>query len=452
MVYSLTPPNAPSRDIYTVTRLNREARTLLEGSFPLLWIEGEISNLARPSSGHLYFSLKDVQCQVRCALFRQYQRPGSIALRDGTHILMRARVGLYEGRGEFQLIAEYVEEAGEGALKRAFELLKARLSAEGLFDSSRKRPLPRLPRRIGIVTSPSGAVLHDILTTLRRRFPAIAVRLYPVPVQGEGAAEKIAAAIGLAGRQRDCDALIVARGGGSLEDLWAFNEEIVARAIHRCPLPVVSGVGHETDLTIADFVADARAPTPTAAAEMLSPDWQDWVARFQAQETRLNRALRVGLTQFTQRLDGLAARVIHPRQRLALVSQRLMSLVHRLGRSGHDRVLATRLRLSGLDARLANSSPAPRLRFMGQTLTHLQRRLEIASRGTTDRAREHFQWLASTLNALSPLSTLARGYAIVSDESGTVVRDVAHVSVGDRLLARLSAGELLCRVENKRDA
>jgi exodeoxyribonuclease VII large subunit len=452
MSFTLTPSAGATRDIYTVSRLNREARLLLEGGFPLLWIEGEISNLARPASGHLYFSLKDSQCQVRCALFRQYQRPGTLSLRDGMHVILRARVGLYEGRGEFQLIAEHLEEAGEGALKRAFEILKARLTAEGLFDMARKRPLPRLPQRIGIITSPSGAVLHDILTTLQRRFPAIVVRLYPVPVQGEGAADKIAAAIRLAGDQRDSQALIVARGGGSLEDLWAFNEEVVARAIHRCPVPVVCGVGHETDFTIADFAADARAPTPTAAAEMLSPHWEEWFDRFHQQETRLARALRVRLLQLAQRVDGLAARIVHPRQRLGMVRQRLDALRHRLGRSGRQRILVSRHRLLSCATRLHQRSPGPRLRMLQQAVTHLQRRLESSAQRTRDRAGERLQRLASNLHALSPLATLARGYSILTDRQGVVVRDAARVSVGDRVRARLAAGELDCRVEGKRDA
>ena len=307
----ISPATTPSRDVYTVSRLNREAKVLLEGSFPPIWIEGEISNLSRPASGHVYFSLKDAQAQVRCAFFRQHRRLLGITLKDGLHILARARVSLYEGRGDYQIIIEYMEDAGEGALRRAFDALKQRLLQEGLFDVAHKKPLPRLPRRLGIITSPSGAVLHDILTTLRRRFPGIAVLVYPVPVQGEGAAEKIADAIRFAGKRGDCDALILARGGGSLEDLWAFNEEIVARAIYTCTIPIVSGVGHETDFTIADMVADARAPTPTAAAEMLSPDQQEWLAQFARFEARLLTGIQGQLRSHQQHLDWLGARPRH---------------------------------------------------------------------------------------------------------------------------------------------
>ncbi|MDH3563111.1 MAG: exodeoxyribonuclease VII large subunit, partial [Gammaproteobacteria bacterium] len=325
-----SPATIPARDIYTVSRLNREAKLLLEGGFPPLWIEGEISNLSRPASGHVYFSLKDAQAQVRCAFFRQHQRLLRLTLKDGLHILARARVSLYEGRGDYQIIIEYLEEAGEGALRLAFDVLKQRLSQEGLFDIAHKKSLPRLPRRLGIITSPSGAVLHDMLTTLRRRFPAIPVLVYPVPVQGAGAAEKIATAIKLAGDQRDCDALILARGGGSLEDLWVFNEEAVARAIHACPIPIVSGIGHETDFTIADMTADARAPTPTAAAEMLSPDQQEWLAQFERLETRLFTSMHGLLRGRNQHVDWLVARLVHPRHRIVLMQQSLKTLGQRL--------------------------------------------------------------------------------------------------------------------------
>jgi exodeoxyribonuclease VII large subunit len=452
MAFTLTPSAGTTRDVYTVSRLNREARLLLEGGLPLLWIEGEISNLARPASGHVYFSLKDTQCQVRCAFFRQHQRAAGAVLRDGLQVMMRARVSLYEGRGEFQLIVEHIEEAGEGALRRAFEILKARLAAEGLFGSERKQPLPRLPRRIALVTSPTGAVVHDILTTLKRRFPAIGIVLYPVPVQGEGAAEKIAQAIRFAGRQRGCDALIVARGGGSLEDLQAFNEEIVARAIDQCPIPVVTGVGHETDITIADFVADARAPTPTAAAEMLSPHWEDWLAQYQALEARLSRALRGRLLHLGQRLDGLSVRLVHPRQRLALLHHRLQTLNHRLAHAQRERLHAVRLRLMDMAARMRASSPAARLEAVRLRVDYLQRRIHHAAQHHLAGAGDRLQHLAATLQALSPLATLARGYAIVLGPDGAVLRNADRVAVGERVRVRMARGELGCRVEDKRDA
>ncbi len=441
-------PAAPAREVYTVARLNREVKALLEGGFPLLWVEGEISNLARPSSGHLYFSLKDAQAQVRCALFRQSQRALGFAPKDGLQVLARVRVTLYEGRGDYQLIVEHLEEAGEGALRRAFEALKQRLSQEGLFDLARKKPLPRLPRRIGLVTSPTGAALRDILTTLRRRFPAIAVRLYPVPVQGQGAAEKIAAAIARAGAQGDCDALIVARGGGSLEDLWPFNEEIVARAIHACPLPVVSGVGHETDLTIADLVADARAPTPTAAAEMLSPDQAEWLAAFAALHARLARLMRGRITEEQQRLDWLGTRLTHPRERIARLQQQLRELVLRLQAAQTDRVHSGNTRLLTLSSRLMQRAPAARARELALGFQHHGARLAGAMRRTLAQHRQRLELTAQTLNTLSPLATLARGYAIVQRaDDGAVVRDAGQVHVGERIAAQLAHGRLECRVE-----
>ena len=397
------------RNVYSVSRLNREAKALLEGAFPLLWVEGELSNLSRPASGHLYFSLKDAQAQVRCALFRGHQRPSNAPLKDGMQVLVRARVSLYEGRGDYQLIVESIEAAGEGALRRAFELLKQRLAQEGLFDTAAKKPLPRLPKRIGIITSPSGAVLHDILTTLQRRFPAIPVLLHPVPVQGEGAAEKIAAMLTLAGKRRDCDVLILARGGGSLEDLWAFNEEIVARAIHACPIPVVCGVGHETDFTIADFVADARAATPTAAAEMLSPNQSDWFATLGDMERRLRRQLRDRLLSVSQQLDYLNVRLLRHNPQALLREQRLRN-------------------------------------------QHLRAQLTNAVRRLLERAQERMARAAQALDTLSPLATLARGYAILENpKTGALVRAASALHPGDAVRARLAQGVLDCRVEKVHD-
>lgn len=443
-----TQPAAPTRDIYTVSRLNREAKALLEGNFPALWVEGEISNLSRPASGHMYFSLKDAGAQVRCALFRGNRRLLTAEPRDGLHVLARVRVSLYEGRGDFQLIVEYLEEAGEGALRRAFEILKQRLAQEGLFDPARKKPLPRLPKRIGLITSPTGAVLHDIVTTLRRRFPAIGIRLYPVPVQGAGAAEKIAAAIRLAGERKDCDVLILARGGGSLEDLRAFNEETVARALYTCPLPVVAAIGHETDFTIADFVADTRAPTPTAAAEMLSPDWREWSDALGQYAQRLEQLLRDRLQRAGQHIDWLSARLVHPRQRIALSRQRLQSLNLRLRLVQTGRRQAARVRLMELFTRLHRLSPAPRLRAWEQQRQHLRQRLQGGMRHALVSSNERLRHMAQTLHTLSPLATLDRGYAIVRQDDNTVIREARSVKRGEHVRAQLARGWLDCRVED----
>ena len=275
------------RDVYTVARLNREVRGLLEAGLPSIWIEGELSNFSRPASGHWYFTLKDEAAQVRCVMFRQRNQAIRVAPQDGMQVLLRARVGLYEPRGDFQLIVDHLEEAGEGVLRRRFEALKLALAAEGLFDAARKRELPRLPRCIGVVTSPSGAALRDVLQVLQRRFPAIPVLIYPVPVQGASAAREIAETLALADRRAEVDVLLLVRGGGSLEDLWAFNDESLARAIDHLTLPLISGIGHEVDFTIADFIADVRAPTPSAAAELAVPDSMALLAELAATTRRL---------------------------------------------------------------------------------------------------------------------------------------------------------------------
>ena len=397
-----------ARDVYTVSRLNREARILLESGLPALWVEAEVSNFARPSSGHWYFTLKDSGAQVRCAMFRSSNARVRVTPRDGMQVLVRARVGLYEPRGDYQLIAEHLEEAGEGALRRRFEELKARLAAEGLFDAALKRPLPALPRRIGVITSPSGAAIRDILHVLRRRFAAVPVLLYPVPVQGAGAAAEIAAAFRRANERNEVDVLILARGGGSLEDLWSFNEEIVARAIRASAIPVIAGIGHEVDVTIADFAADVRAPTPSGAAELVVPDRAEWLRALGSIGARLAHAGRRRLARAREQLAWLGGRLarVHPRERLALRAQRL----------------------DELEARLA--------RALGQHLATARARLIGASR---------------TLNAVSPLATLDRGYAILSTADGRVVRAAAEVHAGEAVVARTGRGRVHATVTRTDD-
>ena len=357
----LSETHVPQERPLTVTELTRQVKLLLEGEFPEVWVEGEISNLRIPASGHMYFSLKDTHAQVRCAFFRGAQRSLSFVPEDGMQVLVRARVSLYEARGEFQLIVDSMEPAGEGVLRRAYEAVKAKLLKEGLFDSTRKKALPAMPRRIGVITSPSGAVLHDILTTLKRRFPAIPVLVYPVPVQGAGAAEEIAAMIKMADKRADCDVLILARGGGSLEDLWSFNEEVVARAIDGCSLPLVCGVGHETDITIADLVADARAPTPTAAAEMLSPDQHEWLARLSAKQQRFVRMMQDHLNEARQGLDWATSRLVHPRDRIQRLRERLDTLRRTLVYSQRSQIQYYQGRLIGLGSRLRRAAPPARI-------------------------------------------------------------------------------------------
>ena len=436
-------PDPFARDVYTVSRLNLDARALLEEAFSTLWIEGEISNLARPRSGHLYFSLKDEHCQVRCAMFRMHNRSLAFEPENGLHVLASAKVSLYPERGEFQLIVQYMEEAGAGALRRAFDALKNRLRAEGLFDPANKRPIPTLPRCVGVVTSPTGAAVRDVLSVLGRRFPAVPVMLHPVAVQGAGAAEEIARMIDRACERAECDVLILARGGGSLEDLWAFNEEVVARAMHRASIPIVTGIGHEVDFTIADLVADLRAPTPSAAAESVVPDAGEWAARYRALEARLVAAARRGLAARGNGVRMLAKRLVHPRRRLFDHSQRLDAITLRLVRAANGASRGRRARLSTLAARLARHAPDRVVRAHRARCETLERRLRLATRAVLADCRSRVGALERALGAFGPQATLERGYSILLRADGrSVVRDAREVRTGERLRARLAHGAL----------
>ena len=442
-------PTRPERDIYSVSRLNREVRVLLERGFGSLWLEAEISNFAKPSSGHWYFSLKDAGAQVRCAMFRQRNMLCAFTPRDGQKVLVRARIGLYEPRGEFQLVVDHMEDSGQGALKRQFEELSARLNQEGLFAAERKRALPGLPRRIGIITSPTGAAVRDILHVLARRFPAAAVLIYPVPVQGAQAAGEIVAALKLAGRRGECDVLILARGGGSLEDLWAFNDERLARAIVDSPIPIITGIGHEIDFTIADFAADVRAPTPSAAAELAVPDADEWLNSFVRIGARLQICARRRLAERRERLRWLAGRLAQsgPAARLGAQAQRLDELEQSLVRALRRRLQQHRERLRWLAGRAALVSPSNRLGQQRLRLDNLEQRLQRALRRTLDSRREKLLPLVRTLNAVSPLATLERGYAIVSIDGGGILRNADDAKPGTLIEARLAQGRLRARVE-----
>ncbi|TNE81903.1 MAG: exodeoxyribonuclease VII large subunit [Gammaproteobacteria bacterium] len=431
----------------TVSQLNRRVRQLLETHLPLVWVEGEISNLARPASGHWYFSLKDEQAQVRCAMFRNRNSLTRFRPENGEHVLARCRVSLYEGRGDFQLIVEHLEQAGYGALQRQFDALKQRLSDEGLFSDIHKAPLPSLPERIGIVSSASGAALHDILSVLSRRFPSIPVRLYPTAVQGKEAAAQIADAIALANEDNACDVLIVGRGGGSLEDLWPFNEELVARAIFASNIPVVSAVGHEVDFTIADFVADYRAPTPSAAAEVLSPDGMKLLHSFRDQERFLGEVIRRRLQSISQQVDGLGRRLRHPGERLRHQQQQLSALGSRLTLQMLNRFERHHTGLNHLSSRLERLHPGITLNQLQQKQNQLSQRLHLAMDKQLDDKRGRWNSAANLLNAVSPLKTLERGYAIVTDQTQTILRRAADVTPGDAITARLSDGSLQCTVE-----
>jgi exodeoxyribonuclease VII large subunit len=456
MELPLTPtPAAESgarRDVYTISRLNREVRALLDGHFSLIWVEGEISNLSRPRSGHLYFSLKDRDAQIRCAMFKMRNQLLSFEPGDGMQVLVRARVSLYDPRGDFQLVAEHMEEAGDGLLRRAFEELKNRLNNEGLFDPAHKQPLPRLPRRIGVITSPTGAAIRDILSVLRRRFPAIPVLIYPVPVQGAAAASQIARTIRLAGQRQDCDVLVVARGGGSLEDLWAFNEEAVARAIYDCPVPIVSGVGHEVDVTIADFAADHRAATPSAAAELVSPNGDEWLQAFTGFENRLVTHMKRQHHAKLQSLRWLETRLaqLHPARRLNEHGQRLDELEQRLQRACNAQLRHAAARSNALVAKLERHDPSRRLQQLRMQEEHLGRRLLQAMKAALEQDRRRLAGIGRALDAVSPLATLSRGYAIVKRlPDGAIVRAADAVKLGDRIETRIARGRLISTVEEK---
>lgn len=432
----------PARDVYTVGRLNREVRLLLESGLPALWVEGEISNFSAPASGHWYFTLKDREAQIRCAMFRTRNVGLGFRPKEGQLLQVRGRVGLYEPRGDYQLIVEQLEDAGEGALKREFERLKARLSAEGLFDAALKRLLPPMPRRIAVVTSATGAALRDVLHILARRFPPAAVLIHPVPVQGAAAAPAIIAALDEVSARADCDVVILARGGGSLEDLWSFNDEGVARAIRRCALPVVTGIGHETDFTIADFVADVRAPTPSGAAQLVVPDRLALEQQLAGLLGRLQLAVQRQIAHRAQRHAALAHRLqqTHPGSRLAQQAQRLDELEQRLANATRRELLQRQGRLEVLRARLSRTRPDLHVARLGEAVGTLEQRLRAAWEDRIADAAQRLALAARALSAVSPLAVLDRGYAIATADNGEAIRDAAVLAPGDRLRLRFAAG------------
>ena len=432
--------------VLTVSELNRMARRALESQLPLLWVEGEVSNFTRAASGHWYFSLKDAQAQVRCVMFRGRNQFADFTPANGDHVEIRALPSLYEARGEFQLGAEAIRRAGAGRLYEAFLRLKAKLEAEGLFDPANKRALPRFPRRIGIVTSPQAAALHDVLTALARRMPGLLVILYPTPVQGAGAGAQIAAAICTAGQRAECDVLLVCRGGGSLEDLWAFNDEAVARAIAASPMPVVSGVGHETDFTLADFAADLRAPTPTAAAELASPQRQELLLQLGHLARQLQHHLARKQHSEMQRLDYLARRLIHPAEQLRRQQSELKQLAQRLHHAGGTCLTREQLRLAGLSQRLV--TPHHVIQHEQQRLGALGLRARLAVECGFGQRQLTLARFSSSLAHLNPEGVLARGYSIVQMEDGSVVQDATILNAGDRLGIRFHRGKAHARVES----
>jgi exodeoxyribonuclease VII large subunit len=434
----------PPRQILTPSTLNRLVRDLLEDALPLIWIEGELSNVARPASGHIYFTLKDAGAQVRCAMFRPKSTWLKFRPADGMHVLVRARVGLYEPRGEFQLVAEHMEPAGEGALQREFEQLKARLDAEGLFDAARKRSLPRYARRIGVITSATGAAIRDVLSVMSRRWPLAEVDVLPVPVQGREAPPAIVQMLRKASASGRYDVLLLTRGGGSLEDLWAFNDEQVARAIYASAVPVVSAVGHEIDFSIADFVADLRAPTPSAAAELLVPDAIAQRRHLQQLQQRLTTLEQRRLQAHIQRVDHLLARLQaqRPQARLARDRERLLHLQRRLLSVQREQSQRRRNALERTHARLIAQHPRLRLMLIERRLGELRQRLLSTIERRIERDGLNLRQAGRALHAVSPLATLERGYSIIFDANGAVVRSSKGIGEGTPLRARLADGEL----------
>jgi len=434
----------PERQIFSVSEINAAIRETLEGSFSDIWVQGEISNCRRAPSGHFYFTLKDAEAQLRCVFFRQNSRYLRFKLDDGLAVLARGRIDVYEVRGEYQLVVEHLEPRGAGALQLAFEQLKKKLAAEGLFDAARKRPLPPFPRRIGLVTSPSGAVIADMLRILTRRFPGLHIVLYPVRVQGEGAAEQIRQGVEYFSRFPAADLVIVGRGGGSLEDLWPFNEERVARAIAACSVPVISAVGHETDFTIADFVADLRAPTPSAAAEVAVRAKSEFLEAILACQDRLARALRYKIAITQRRLTELG--VERPlgvlRRRLARASQRTDDLDHRLRERMRRVLLDSERRVGTAGGRLRAQDPRMLLGLRRERLLQLRGSLQPLLRLRLARLSGRLESLRAQLGNLSPLRVLERGYAIVQDENGQLLRRSSDTAPGRRLGVRLHEGKL----------
>ena len=485
-----TLASRPVKEVYAVSRLVREARGVLEGSFPLIWVEGEISNLAMPASGHIYFTLKDEVAQVRCAMFRNRNRNVRFTPKNGMQVLLRVRVTLYEGRGEFQLVVEHMEEAGSGALQRAYEALKHRLGEEGLFSQEHKKELPNLPQRIGIISSPDGAAVHDILTVLNRRFPAANVVLYPVAVQGSDSAQQIINAIKVAEQRQECDVLILSRGGGSLEDLWSFNDEQLARKLFSCQLPVISAVGHEVDFTIVDFIADVRAPTPSAAAEIVVPDAVELLRNVEAHYQRLTLLMKHQLQYFQtqlnhlqqrlpdpqvtinqhkkrlehlssqlqrgwaqlinerrQHLDYWAVRLIHPQSKIEVQQQRVAHLKDRLHQVMDKKLVNMHYRQHTLIQQFQALSPLPEVNSQKKAVSQIRKRMDSAIQQQVQRNKLSLAHTMRTLSAVSPLNTLERGYSITSlADSGKVVRRASDVTQGEHLNIRLQQGQIHCEV------
>lgn len=435
------------RAVLSVAELNLQVRQQIERSFPLLWVGGEISNFVRATSEHWYFTLKDAKAQVRCAMFRNRNQLAEWIPSNGDAVEVKALVTLYEARGEYQLIVETMRRAGLGALYEKFLKLKTALEKQGLFDAARKRPLPTFPKRIGIITSPVAAALRDVLTTLKRRAPHIPVILYPTAVQGNGSAAEIVQAISSAGARAECAVLILCRGGGSIEDLWSFNEEIVARAIAACPIPIISGVGHETDFTIADFVADERAPTPTAAAQRVAPDRDELIAEIGELKRRGRVSLQRAIDDKAQRLDQLAQRLIHPSARLQQQTRQLAQFALRLRLAQTHRLNTLKWQLQHAQQRFGAGTTS--WATLNERLTRSGKRMTQALRQSLALSSSHLQRVTDNLHHLNPARVMERGYSVVRNNAGAIVKSTAQIAVGDELGLTFANGQATTIVERK---
>jgi len=442
--------NPGDRQIFSVSELNRSVRHLLETQLPMLWVEGEISNFARPASGHWYLTLKDGQAQVRCAMFRNSNMRVNFKPGNGTQVLVRGRVGLYEGRGDYQLIIEHMEEAGFGALQRQFDELKQKLAGEGLFEPAHKQPMPESVSHIGVITSPTGAAVKDILSVLNRRFPSIKASIFPTAVQGEQAAGQIVEAITTA-QKSHCDVLIVGRGGGSLEDLWPFNEESVARAIFASEIPIISAVGHEVDFSIADFVADLRAATPSAAAELISPDGEDMLNQFEGFELLLAEAMARKTYMLNQQVSNLHKRLQHPGRKLQEQAQHLDHLDIRLRRAVNSKLQQQRFRMDSLQGKLSRVHPADAIINRQQLVAGYIKQISRAVVQQLEVKKSKTAQAMHLLDTVSPLKTLGRGYSIIRDKQGAVVKTVDGISAGDNLKSQMADGEIFFTVDKTTD-
>jgi len=436
----MLPSQSPS--IFTVSRLNQTVRLLLEQEMGQVWISGEISNFTQPSSGHWYFTLKDDTAQVRCAMFRNSNRRVTFRPQHGQQVLVRANITLYEPRGDYQIIVESMQPAGEGLLQQKYEQLKAKLAAEGLFDQQYKQPLPLPAHCVGVITSKTGAALHDILHVLKRRDPSLPIIIYPTAVQGDDAPGQIVRAIELANTRKECDVLIVGRGGGSLEDLWSFNDERVARAIFASRIPIVSAVGHETDVTIADFVGDLRAPTPSAAAEIVSRNQQELLRQIQNAQQRLEMAMDYYLANGHRRFTQLQHRLSqqHPQLRLARQQTTLERLQKRMNQALENQLKQASQQQIRLTQRLNQQNPQPRIHRAQSRIQQLEYRLSENIRARLSEQRERFGNAVTHLEAVSPLATLARGYSVTTTNEGAVLKQVKQAKPGTLLTTRLNDG------------